>query len=303
MYIERIETLNGDIKDIGGDNFDGQWVYKTQVLINNVTLTTNAAQNIICSLKDYLPDDDHMYEVIVNAWGNTGTTSGNRVDVRLFSGSSSIDADKVFYQFLRSVITRTASNRTFGGTVILPILPTDRALIMRNTSTTAGTGNKLTLNVYGYRRINTNTEGEYLKSINLGNTDIPFGGNNFNGAWTYQNKSLFSGKTFTTSNNTYDLSSYLPNDNYIYEVLLQGYTRTGTTSGNSIQFTIWDVTTNIGRVLTRIVSRASSSVIDSFNCILPISVGRQIRLDVTTSGTSGSCGMSLSGYRRVGTNT
>lgn len=302
MYIERIETLNGDIKDIGGDKFDGQWIYKTKVLLSNVTLTTNKVQNIVCSLKDYLPNDGHMYEVIINAWGNTGTASGNRIDVRLFAGSSSTDASKVFYQYLRSVITRTNSTRYFGGSVILPILPTDQALIMRNTSSTAGTGNKITLNVYGYRRINTNTEGNYLKSISSGNMDIPFGGNNFNGRWTYSSKRLFYDKTFTTSNNVYDISDYLPKDNYVYEVLMEGYTTTGSSAGNSVQFTITDQATNISRVVSRILTRSSSSVIDSYNCILPITANRKIKVDVVTSGTSGNCGLSLSGYRRVGTN-
>lgn len=303
MYIERIETLNGDIRDIGGDKFDGQWVYKTKVLLNNVTMATDKAQNIVCSLKDYLPNDGYMYEVFINAWGNTGTASGNRIDVRLFASSSSIDATKVFYQYLRSVITRTNSTRYFGGSVILPILPTDQAFIVRNVTTTAGTNNKVTLNVYGYRRINTNTDGNYLKSISIGNMDIPFGGNNFNGRWTYAYKNLFSGKTFTTSNNIYDLSDYLPEDNYLYEVLIQGYSRTGSSAGNSVQFTIYDQATNVGRVVSRIVTRYSSSVIDSYNCILPISVDRKIKLAVTTSGTSGNCGCALMGYRRVGTNT
>lgn len=302
MYIERIETLNGDIKDIGGDKFDGQWVYKTKVLISNVTLSTNKAQNIVCSLKDYLPNDGHMYEVIINAWGNTGTASGNRIDVRLFAGSSSTDGTKVFYQYLRSVITRTNSTRYFGGSVILPILPTDQALIMRNTTSTAGTGNKITLNVYGYRRINTNTEGNYLKSISSGNMDIPFGGNNFNGRWTYAYKSLFYAKSFSTCNNIYDISDYLPKDNYVYEVLMEGYSRTGSSAGNSVQFTIRDQATNIGRTTSRIVTRASSSVIDSYNCILPITANRKIKIDVATSGTSGNCALTLRGYRRVGTN-
>ena len=100
----------------------------------------------------------------------------------------------------------------------------------------------------------------------------------------------------------YSLASYLPDDNYNYEVLFSGIGETDSTSGHQcalyVKSDIITGTLNLGRIVTR------SSATRRFACsnIIPIGTGRKIKL-LRSSSYYGKVTLIAEAYRRIGTNT
>lgn len=144
------------------------------------------------------------------------------------------------------------------------------------------------------------------------------------GQWVYPNKpimlldetSLAAGYSAE-----FDLSEYLPQDNYQYEIRLCARLATGKSSGNTV--TLWvggdvmydyDSTSDNSKTvmvpITGTITRASSSAIIAGT--IDITVGAQRRLSVTgtyaphainyTNGGTGSGTLYIAGYRRIGAN-
>lgn len=142
-YISGID-VGGSQYDIQGKFLNGDWVSKNVQLFNG-TIAAGASQN--CSLSSYLPDDGYSYEVIFTLRADTGTTSGNSVTGRVGYSSTANSNKAVCRQN-----TRTASNMTCCGNVMLPV--SARNIYVSNTgSATSGT---MVLTARGYRRIGTN---------------------------------------------------------------------------------------------------------------------------------------------------
>ena len=132
---------------------------------------------------------------------------------------------------------------------------------------------------------------------------------NFDGQWTFVNVPIASEVTYTQEQAVaYDISSYLPNDSYDYEVLFTAYLRTAETtnsatgchlfSGSSANNTAYSI--RIGRCVTRTNASANASG----NGVLPIFyTDRKVTWQNSDSnGTSGNCGLRMMAYRRIGTN-
>jgi hypothetical protein len=125
----------------------------------------------------------------------------------------------------------------------------------------------------------------------------------FDGQWVSDYQQIASGISGTsTYSNDFDLSSYLPDDEYNYEVMLMAGGRTGTTSGNSIQ--IWVSSSLCPSTLIGYgVTRTASYVVAGGNIILPVGANRQVTLSLTsTSGTATNIFLQTKAYRRIGTN-
>ena len=126
---------------------------------------------------------------------------------------------------------------------------------------------------------------------------------NFDGQWIDSRLIIANNvSTPTTSNTIYDLSSYLPNDGYDYEVLLSLQVTSGTTSGNIATLYFQTDVINAGHIYgARAVTRTNSSnTVFSFGTA-PVGTGRTITV-IANSGNTGTYYLVLNAYRRLGTN-
>lgn len=142
-YVSAI-SVRGTQYNIDGNFLNGNWVAKDVQLYNG---TIAAASSKNCSLSDYLPNDGYSYEVLFTLRADTGTTNGNNVTGRV-GYSAAANSNRVVCRH----ITRTASNMTCCGNVLLPV--SARNIYVSNSGNTeSGT---MVLTARGYRRIGTN---------------------------------------------------------------------------------------------------------------------------------------------------
>ena len=122
------------------------------------------------------------------------------------------------------------------------------------------------------------------------------------GQWVPSSQAIASSVSLpTTTELTYSLANYLPEDNYKYEVLLTGLVVTGTTSGNLSILSVRTDAINTIVYLCEAQTRAASSVRAAGTAILPVGTGRTVKV-YYTSGNSGTFSLTVRGYRRIGTN-
>ena len=127
---------------------DGQWVNSFYNVADGVSGTDTYSTDF--DLSSYLPNDGQIYEVLVNASGRTGTTSGN--ELRILIKSSMLDGDGLFVVCTK---TRTSSYVDGAGCGILPI-GTNRKITMKF-AYSSGTNTNVRLDVLAYRRVGTNS--------------------------------------------------------------------------------------------------------------------------------------------------
>ena len=100
---------------------------------------------------------------------------------------------------------------------------------------------------------------------------------------------------------TYSLSSYLPNDNNIYEVYYSVDGNTGTTSGNMASIACYSSLIGNTNYAAKARTRTSNSVTWAASGVIPIGTDRNIYLknydDAVTVGH-----FRVFAYRRIGTN-
>ena len=121
------------------------------------------------------------------------------------------------------------------------------------------------------------------------------------GQWVSKVSRLANNTNAPTSTNiTYDLSSYLPNDGYIYEVWVTGSVTTGSTSGNYAGIDLQsDISGDMYLCYAR--TRASGTVISAGTLIIPVGNGRTLTV-LASSSFVGTFNLWVKGYRRIGTN-
>ena len=124
---------------------------------------------------------------------------------------------------------------------------------------------------------------------------------NFDGQWVSDYQTLVTDVAITTTDKTYSLNNYLPQDGYNYEVLMSVYLKTGATSGDYINFYIGsDIfsRTNVASARTRTNSYMSAAG----STILPVGQGRTLTVLKNDSNANGTYTIYVCGYRRIGTN-
>lgn len=117
----------------------------------------------------------------------------------------------------------------------------------------------------------------------------------FDGQWVTSTTSLSS----STAVNTYtiDVSSYLPNDGYDYEVLIEAKPYKST-SGDAITAIGSDILTDYMEI-----GIANSNARQAFNCFsIPVGTGRAIYYQIKTNALNSSI-LNARAYRRLGTNS
>lgn len=284
-----------DFQQIGGDSFDGGWIASVKNLASNVSLGAQGTHTY--DLSNYLPNDGYGYEVLLDGTAMTGTTSGNIFS--LYAVTGDIDA----YNTLRLASTNTRANAysLAYGSSRLVIPAGTRTFKIYNEQSAAGTYN---LDVRMYRRINHNSGCE---KVNLSGAERKIGGEQFDGQWVWKSQNLAYGITISSKATlTYDITSYLPDDGYAYELLFGDcQATTGATSGDTA--TIWaktDMTASaFGVRLMGKNTRTASTEVTLNGCII-IPVHRERKVYIYNSANQNATGLYviLKGYRRLGTN-
>lgn len=146
---------------------------------------------------------------------------------------------------------------------------------------------------------------DYIANIN----EYPIGGDNFDSQWTLKFLYFANGTDYgANSVTTYDLSSYLPNDNFDYEIAFSGWGRTPSGSGNvNIRVMTGNRTYtevyNYGCRMMTTEYHSTSTYKCSGNLIIPIFANnRYVSVANTSSNSAGGSGFYALGYRRLGTN-
>lgn len=294
-YVSKIDI--GTSLPIGGDNFDGQWVYSYLVLVdNNVTLSAEGLRTF--DLSSYLPDDGYDYEVLFSGSMWTGSTSGNAIGATIAPGTETSYSDEKFLRLGRCN-TRSASTHGIYYHGMIPISATDRAVTFCNHDGSGKSGTWY-FQARAYRRIGKNSDStsDYISNIN----SYPIGGNNFGGQWVFAYKNLINGTALNAETKyTYDLSDYLPDDGYDYEVLLSDCSAyTPASSGGTARLYARN-TDGLGVQLLCAITRTNSTEVSINNLIMPISTDRQLIIENSNTKT-GNVYIHLYGFRRIGTN-
>lgn len=123
---------------------------------------------------------------------------------------------------------------------------------------------------------------------------------NFDGQWVESYAILSSAKN--VGSYTLDLSSYLPNDGYDYEVSL--WLNVGSTANTGLWVgTVASPATNVGSGLIIGANTLNSSYWNSNGTgILPVTSLRVLYSEITPSNATSSAEVKAMGYRRIGTN-
>jgi hypothetical protein len=245
---------------LGTDAQDGIWISPSENTINS-NFTIAAAGFKSFSLATWIPEDNYDYECLFEAWGATGTTSGNGVDMRLIAGTQTaanwtVPNSRAFW-----CRTRSSSSQQGAGECILT-LPANvaRSITVYNASG-SGTSGSCALYLKKYRRLGRN--GFYTSKIsNINNQGVSqqIGGTTFNGNVIYSPITLINGvSTAKGTYKSYSMSSLIPYDGYNYSIYGRVHGYTIATSGKTIIVrigTTTDDSINLGvlRTITRTAS-------------------------------------------------
>jgi hypothetical protein len=164
------------------------------------------------------------------------------------------------------------------------------------------------LHLFTYQNVaNSDTKAAFrlkMSAAGTGSCEFPQT-NNCDGQWVNVNQVIASDVNFNTGATelkTYSLASYLPDDNYTYEVLFTLGGQTAATSGASFGFSFnSDIVSNV--FVCRAIARSNAFVQAYGAAIVPLKT-RQIKVGQVniTSGTPTMTTLRICGYRRVGTN-
>jgi hypothetical protein len=148
----------------------------------------------------------------------------------------------------------------------------------------------------------------YISNIKANNTTYTVGGDNFDGQWVLDKHQILLGVTLAGGKFfTYSLADYLPDDEYVYEVMFAGACKSVATSGRSCQLALHPGTVTSaeqGWRLNRCMARTAATVTAGGNAIIPIYPGdRNITVE-TPGSNSNNTGVYFDAlmYRRVGKN-
>lgn len=121
------------------------------------------------------------------------------------------------------------------------------------------------------------------------------------GCWVGKSVTLASSEQINAkTTKTYDLSSYLPDNHNVYEVMVSGRFFSNNVLGNYLDV-ICDSSILKNVVLARICSRAAASFDQGISTIIPVGTDRTLSFTNNSSNPSAINGFSvgLSGYRKV----
>lgn len=126
------------------------------------------------------------------------------------------------------------------------------------------------------------------------------------GQWVPLNVTIANSVSWNSSSTdaTYNIANYLPNDSYQYEVLISALV---TTAASANKFCTISLTSDIQTSTVYVASIrtvANVAANQAGAAIIPVGTGRTItQYSTTSSNANGSYSIYLKGYRRIGTNS
>lgn len=143
-------VANTDLSNLsttGKEVLDGQWVSSAQGIITSAT-SLNGSTNLTYTVQ--VPNDGHVYEVLLKGEVKTGTTSGNFGTLSVKSNELTSD-----WAYITGALTRTSNYNVGYGTIIIPITRANNNLtVRRSTNVNCEVSS---LQMLAYRRVGTNT--------------------------------------------------------------------------------------------------------------------------------------------------
>lgn len=138
-------------RNLGVDNtaFDGQWISSKQNIITTST-SLNGSTNLPYTVQ--VPDDGHVYEVLLRGEVETGTSSGNFCILSIQSNQLTSE-----WAYVCGARTRTTSSNNGYGNIIIPISRASNNLTVRRSSNYVGNIPANGLVMLAYRRVGTNS--------------------------------------------------------------------------------------------------------------------------------------------------
>lgn len=128
---------------------------------------------------------------------------------------------------------------------------------------------------------------------------------NFDGQWIGAHLTLVSNKTVSTGGQTYtdyDISSYLPNDNYKYEVWVSMAIECGNHTWDWVRVECESPNLDLG-IWTGGITITNAGQSYYARGFVPIDTDRKLRVGEIATGNAGKIAeIKLLGYRRIGTN-
>lgn len=281
--------INRQNISIGGYQFNGQWVDITD---RPLIFTSTAIGTYTADITEYLPDDEYTYEIMLAVrCGSTSSTSGRFI----FFGTEILP---IVSSQAKSPYLNIGGN-AYQGCLSL-ILPTKtRTVTMEIQKVATGT---TYVGLLAYRRANPVTSGKMISQVQMHNKKYEIGGYNFDGQWiNVTSRPLIESNT-KVGTYTVDISSYLPRDNYTYEVLLSAKAYFSATSGSHRKWfgtDIIPVTTSSDGKSPMLLANESHDEMS----LCPILPTKDRIIHVTITGnTSNNSPVRLIAYRRMGTN-
>lgn len=304
-YVGNITTRDGSYT-IGGENFDGKWVQE-QITVYDGFPSYDSTYTY--DLSTYLPDDDCVYEILVDGYGYTGTNDGNNFQIKVNNGSSATHDSACLVA--RAISRKQGEMVESSSNAVIPIRPTDKKVSIFFNGNFKQSVNKSSVRIYGYRRVAKNGSGNDLISnfevLNNGvQTNLPIGGDTFTGKWISTNSAVLFGTNYTAGT-TYAInlktSNILPNDNYQYEVLFWLAAPTGGTAGDWVMIKCSSNLMSDG--IHVLAAKTQTNNINKRTQIAIMPVGSDgiiyFRVDAATNSTE-PLYIASTAYRRIGTN-
>lgn len=145
--------------------------------------------------------------------------------------------------------------------------------------------------------------GQMVDTINVKGTAHKIGGNQADGQWFRKQTTVFTSQTWTTTGvRTFNVSDYLPDNEYVYEVVVSSYSTTAATAGSWDTWWVRNQDAQFDQYMSRSITRTASNVLCGESAIIPVQQVNGVltlNINVTNTGTA-SAGLYLMGYRRLG---
>jgi hypothetical protein len=268
--------------------------------------TKSTAQGIYCE------ENFFTLEISKNTWDVVTYNWETGADTTLFTASANTT---YWVKILINGKAKTFSYSTDGENYTQVASFTDNAMDITNS---------YPLRIGNHSRNSLLIERAFLGSVDLNETYInvnnvrfwngmdykkylPIGGDIADGQWIRNDIDVFDGITLSNGTRTYTVNNFLPEDDVPYEIIATSYGRTGSKSGNSATWWIDDASEDVigDPVMGYVNTRTASSMADAKGAIIVCTQRNgviTIPISVTSSATTGNCGLWLTAYRRVGNN-
>ena len=190
-------------------------------------------------------------------------------------------------------LVNAAVGQGFAGGNTVGIIPKGNISSGLYADLSSATNNDLYLYFYvGEVAQNTNlVNAGRIEEIKANKTDV-------DGQWVTKKLDLML--SFPASSTSFDLSEYLPNDGYIYEVMISGHGATSATSGKYISIFAFSDILLESTCIFRAITRTSSTAFGGGTVVIPAQ--KTITIYNAGEASSGTNELKLVAYRRLGTN-